>query len=395
MPHRALRSKPTVYKTPCSAAPDAAYAKGNVETATLPRVLHDDANPGPLAARASGRDRPTHGWPHPPVRTIPGTVPWAAPPGAATVVPPRGHSRELLLAGGSVALVLLLLLGIEWLLRWGSPEYLLERPQAALALLHRYSEVYGWEPRPGAVTSIDGQRTTINGRGLRGAEHPPTRTSSRTRVLLLGDSIAFGYGVADDSTFAASMAERGFEVVNLAVPGYGTDQSLLRLEREGMAYAPDIVVLHFCLHNDFVDNASRTYFYDGLHPKPYFTIDRGALVRHQDHLRLSPMDRLGLWMHERSHLFNRLAGRPAPVGQHWTSRKDVALQDAEGAKSPHHPPGGTSGRGRPRWRRRHAAGRPSRPPGVPAGFAVARRLAGGPRPAWNPAGGHGRAVPRT
>jgi hypothetical protein len=144
---------------------------------------------------------------------------------------------------------------------------------------------------------------------------------------MLGDSIAFGYGVADDVTFSSRLEERGYEVVNLAAAGYGTDQALIRLEREGMAYRPDVVLLHFCLHNDFTDNASRTYFYDGLHPKPYFTIDGGALVRHDEHLRLAPAARLGLWLHERSHIFNRLAGSRAPEGQEWAARKEAALRD--------------------------------------------------------------------
>ena len=193
------------------------------------------------------------------------------------------------------------MLGIEWLLRWGSPGHQRARPQAALAHLHRYSEAYGWELRPGAITSVDGQRTSINGRGLRGREHPLARTSL-TRVLMLGDSIAFGYGVADEQTFATLLEARGYEVVDLAVPGYGTDQALLRLEREGMAYSPDVVLLHFCLHDDFVDNASRTYFDDGLHPKPYFTIDQGGLVLHERHLRLSLRERLALWLQQESHL---------------------------------------------------------------------------------------------
>ena len=236
--------------------------------------------------------------------------------------PRRAYVREQLLAAASVAFVLSLVVAAEWLLRWAEPRYLVERPQASLAQLHRYSEVYGWEPRPGAVAIVDGQRATINSRGWRGHEYPLARTSSRTRVLMLGDSIAFGYGVADEDTFASLLEERGYEVVNLAVPGYGTDQSLLRLEREGMAYSPDVVLLHFCLHNDFVDNASRTYFYDGLHPKPYFTVDRGSLVLHDRHLRLSLPERVALWMHESSHVFNHIGGRPAFGSDDRAARKE-------------------------------------------------------------------------
>jgi hypothetical protein len=263
----------------------------------------------------------------------------AAPPEAGESMvadsaagPRRTCVREHLLAAASVGFVLSLVVAAEWLLRWAEPRYLVDRPQAGLAQLHRYSEVYGWEPRPGAVAIIDGQRTTINRRGLRGHEYPFARTSSRTRVLMLGDSIAFGYGVADQDTFASLLEDRGYEVVNLAVPGYGTDQALLRLEREGMAYSPDVVLLHFCLHNDFVDNASRTYFYDGLHPKPYFTVERGSLVLHDRHLHLSVPERMALWMHESSHVFNHLGGRAAPGSDERAARKEATLRDADAVR---------------------------------------------------------------
>jgi GDSL-like Lipase/Acylhydrolase family len=238
-----------------------------------------------------------------------------------------GRVRELVLAAGSVLSVLVLLLAAEGVLRLANPSYLADLPQSDLARLHRYSEVYGWEPRPGAVVLVAGQRTTINADGLRGALHPRERTPGRPRLLMLGDSVAFGFGVADDETFAADLEKDGYEVVNLAVPGYGTDQELLRLERLGAAYRPDVVLLHFCVRNDFVDNGSRTYFYDGLHPKPYFTLEQGALVPHVDHLRLSPLARTGLWLHERSFLFNRVAGRGGPSESEWAARRASATRD--------------------------------------------------------------------
>lgn len=252
----------------------------------------------------------------------------------STDVPARSRFRfgpELALAAASVSLVLLVLAGLEATLRLAQPNLLADRPQATLARLHGYSEVYGWVPRPGAVAFVDGQRTTINPVGLRGPEHALVR-SARPRILLLGDSVAFGYGVADEDTFAAALEARGYEVINLAVPGYGTDQALLRLQYEGVAYRPDVVLLHFCAHNDFADNASRTYFYDGLHPKPYFTLERGQLVPHLAHLKLTAAGRAGLWLHEHSFLYNLFWGYPAPLASDWSSRRTAALRDDAAAR---------------------------------------------------------------
>jgi hypothetical protein len=57
------------------------------------------------------------------------------------------------------------------------------------------------------------------------------------------------------------LVEREFagklEIVNLSVPGYGTDQELWVLERDGVRYAPDLVLLAF-VHNDTLSNDMAT-----------------------------------------------------------------------------------------------------------------------------------------
>lgn len=150
---------------------------------------------------------------------------------------------------------------------------------------------------------------------------------------MLGDSLAFGFEVADDETFSALLESRaGYEVVNLAVPGYGTDQEVIRLENEGMRFRPDVVILNVCLENDLADNVSRTFFYDGLHPKPYFRLEGGRLRLYDDQLRLPLLSRAALWLRERSHLYKRLA-RPAavPRGSEWALRMAATLRDPAGA----------------------------------------------------------------
>jgi hypothetical protein len=134
---------------------------------------------------------------------------------------------------------------------------------------------------------------------------------------MLGDSIAFGTRVRDFETFSYLLEHRSarYEVANLAVEGYGTDQELLLLEEEGLRYHPDVVVLNVCVANDPSDN-----FLPGRlpWPKPYFTWDGQRLVRHDEHLRLSPPFRAIQWLADESHVLNRLrellphAGDPSP-----------------------------------------------------------------------------------
>lgn len=244
--------------------------------------------------------------------------------------PGRFAGREWLLGALGVVLALLALTALEGVAR------LLPRPEASdLAALHRYSEAYGWEPRPGARIERSGRRTTINRLGYRGREVSPGPATAATRLVLLGDSIAFGIGVSDDETFASLLEGDGrdFEAVNLAVQGYGPDQSLLKLEREAFAFHPDVVVMSLCLDNDFADAALARNLYDDVHPKPFFRLVSGRLVLEDVHIRLTRAERFALFLRERSRLVQLLGTFRAPARPegHWLDRKEGATTDRDAA----------------------------------------------------------------
>jgi len=72
----------------------------------------------------------------------------------------------------------------------------------------------------------------------------------------------------------------GWEVLNLGVSGYGVAQSVLRYEKLGARYRPDVAVLGFFIH-DYFRNEDRFRSY----AKPYFTLEReGRLSLHDEHL---------------------------------------------------------------------------------------------------------------
>jgi hypothetical protein len=219
----------------------------------------------------------------------------------------RSRIPELLLAVGAGLAVLGLLAGAEGMSRLADPRYL-DRERGSIV----YSEAYGWALRPGYRGFLHDVWTTVDSRGHRGREHPLGRVPGRERLVVLGDSIAFGSRVPDEETFCAVLESRarGFDVVNLAVEGYGTDQEVLRLEKEGLAYRPDVVVLAFALANDVFNNASGCNDPRGGMPKPWFTLEGGTLVPHDDHLRLSPLRRVAQWLQDDSHVYNRLFAAP-------------------------------------------------------------------------------------
>ena len=96
------------------------------------------------------------------------------------------------------------------------------------------------------------------------------------RLMVLGDSFSFGYGVSNEQTYAAQLAGnylQDWEVLNLSVSATGTDQQIINYQRYGKKYEADIVVLGFYLL-DYSRNLIRFRYY----AKPMFDLDDGHLV---------------------------------------------------------------------------------------------------------------------
>lgn len=100
--------------------------------------------------------------------------------------------------------------------------------------------------RPGRWRA-DGVEVEVNGLGMRGPEPPPP--GREPRVVYLGDSSVFGWGVRRDEAFAWAAARRLARdrqptvTLNAATPGYSSAQSRFQLEKLGPGLAPDVVVI--------------------------------------------------------------------------------------------------------------------------------------------------------
>ena len=108
----------------------------------------------------------------------------------------------------------------------------------------------------------------INESGFRGPKYPLARDDNLYRIVVLGDSTGFGWGVDLANTFATILDREldDTEVINLSLSGYGIDQSYLRFVREGIGYKPDLVILQVS-HNDF-EEIMHPFF--NQKPKPHF-----------------------------------------------------------------------------------------------------------------------------
>ena len=121
-----------------------------------------------------------------------------------------------------------------------------------------------YELRPGAAGSAWGTDVRVNAQGFRGALPPPV-SLERARVVLLGDSIAFGILVREEFTAAVKLqallrAQGGpVDVLNLGVGGYDTLQEVALLELRGFSLEPDLIVLVYCLNDIGVVSTNQEY----------------------------------------------------------------------------------------------------------------------------------------
>lgn len=111
-----------------------------------------------------------------------------------------------------------------------------------------------YELRPGIDGTFRGQTLRTNSLGLRGArEYAREKPAGTFRVVGLGDSNLFGWGVGEGEPYLQILEKRlgeGFEALNFGVPGYNAVMEVAAYEHRAAALDPDLVILHF-IGNDF------------------------------------------------------------------------------------------------------------------------------------------------
>lgn len=160
---------------------------------------------------------------------------------------------------------------------------------------------------------LHGFEIRTDSRGLRGPERSAPKLPDRRRLLVLGDSVALGWGVPDEQTFVrlaepmlADLTGETWECINAGHLFHDTVQEAEVLREVGFAYEPDLVALVF-VDNDLALSSSllsaapveRT-------PEAQAAVDRArALGRIQPYLpglhslgqflltRMSAADRIG------------------------------------------------------------------------------------------------------
>jgi hypothetical protein len=174
--------------------------------------------------------------------------------------------RLLLLLCVNGAVLAASLAVVELGLRLFAPQVLRRDPVA-------FNETFGTFYRPKANMEIQVAQPEgvtnwkTNSHGLRDEEIDYIKPAGTYRIIGLGDSFTFGYTVESDECFLhllegqlnvnetlkESTGIERFETLNMGVGGYGTVAELNMLQREGIKYEPDLVLLMLFVGNDIED----------------------------------------------------------------------------------------------------------------------------------------------
>lgn len=178
----------------------------------------------------------------------------------------RGRNENTLRFALPVAAFLLALVLAELFLHFFRPVDYREPPPRTpdrpwRELVHRVSDVPGlaYELAPNAEAESKGTIVRTNSRGMRDDEPRERGEKPLARVLAVGDSFTFGFGVLAEETWPSALERRldesewsdayDFDVLNLGVGGYSTVDESLLLAHRGAEWDPDLVVLGYVLND--------------------------------------------------------------------------------------------------------------------------------------------------
>ena len=196
-------------------------------------------------------------------------------PSADTRAPRDAPRRVARIWPYRAALVFGALAVCEVALRWLNPD-ILRFDADVRGAVFQYDAELGWMGQPNTTKPFvrNSQHTaTHNSMGLRDAE---IGGDARPRILVLGDSFVWGFGVDADDRFTNRLQAEvdNYRIVNAGMSGFGTDQEYLLMKRLWDRILPAFVLLVVCTHNDHKDNTNSVVY--GGYYKPYFRSPPGV-----------------------------------------------------------------------------------------------------------------------
>jgi hypothetical protein len=195
-----------------------------------------------------------------------------------------GFIRFITILAGNLLLLLVLLGLVEAYCRFAGIPYRVTWTPTETAVA-RFDDELGWSYLPNCSKTQSSPNYSIQVHfdqdGIRVPSPDVQFDYSRPSVLFIGGSFTMGHGLSYEESFVGQFAARPdmpYQVVNLGVQGYGSDQSLLTLKKFFPKFKTKIVVYTFMW-----GHITRNGNYDRrlLHPdakflgtKPLFRLNR-------------------------------------------------------------------------------------------------------------------------
>jgi len=128
----------------------------------------------------------------------------------------------------------------------------------------RYAGIV-YELKPNVRGRFMGQSVLISSQGLHDYEYSRRKPSGTFRIVGVGDSSLFGWGVPFEDSGLKVLERRlnekfatpKFEVIDFAVPGYNTAMEAETFVQRCLEYSPDLVILNFNTNDYDVPNFMR------------------------------------------------------------------------------------------------------------------------------------------
>jgi lysophospholipase L1-like esterase len=108
------------------------------------------------------------------------------------------------------------------------------------------------KPNQNCYTKVDHRPVHINAHGTRGTDFAVPKPPNTIRILSLGDSRTFGWGLSDNETYSARLQERlqkrfgtseKVEVINAGVNAWSYPQMNVFFRERALFWQPDVLIL--------------------------------------------------------------------------------------------------------------------------------------------------------
>ncbi|HKR04536.1 MAG TPA: SGNH/GDSL hydrolase family protein [Bacteroidia bacterium] len=144
-------------------------------------------------------------------------------------------------------------------------------------LNYAFDDELGWFPAKSTTKPFRASRlinVKNNDDGFRDRDHG---AKQKKRIAFLGDSFVWGYDVQEEERFTEKLQVLmpEWELINMGISGYGTDQEFMLIQKWFDHYKPDIICLLYCENdkrNNMV-NCNLEYY------KPYYEVVNDTLVK--------------------------------------------------------------------------------------------------------------------